>query len=144
MGSGNRTNEHESLATDETSEGELIVCPSCLHNNAQSRGLCEKCGIPIGKYTPFLLFEQTLATGACYRNATSNPRKLIVVIGMWILFLPAVFSALYFLSIASAHLFRSEVFSAEDTSFVIWPFLYGSLSTVILYRTTRNYVKAKK
>lgn len=139
----NGTPKSEAESAEGHVEDELMVCLSCLHENVSGRDLCEKCGAPIGKYTTFMPLERTLAEGVCYRSAVSNPRRPIIVIGIWFLFLPG--SLLLFYSL----------FIVWSIAFHKWPlpsgcgvagsfFFLGLISTAILYRTTSNYIKMKK
>lgn len=121
---------------------ERQVCLSCLHGNIPGLDLCEKCGAPIGKYTTFLPFERTLAEGVCYRSAVSNPRKPIILIGIWILFAPGLLAFLYALFVAKNILLHKWPFPYGAGVAELF-FLYGLISVIILYRTTRNYIKLK-
>ena len=122
---------------------ELQICLSCLHGNVPGRDLCEECGAPIGKYTTFMPFEKTLAEGVCYRSAVSNPRKPIILIGVWFLFAPGLLSLCYSLFIGWSILLSKWSFPygvGVAGSFL----LYGLISVIILYRTTGNYMKLKR
>jgi len=122
---------------------ELQVCLSCLHENSPGRDLCEECGAPIGKYTTFMPFEKTLAEGVCYRSAVSNPRKPIILIGIWFLFAPGLLSLFYSLFIAKNMLLHRWPFP-YGAGVAVPFFLYGLVSAIILWRTTSNYLKLKR
>ncbi len=111
---------------------ELVVCHKCLHENAEFRNFCEKCGAPIGAFTTILPFERIQAEGHAYREASSNPTKPIIVIGIWFLFAPG--AALFF--------YKLYKMVAEKA----WPpdsagLLFGVLSLAILTKTTVNFIK---
>jgi len=115
---------------------DLIVCQKCLHGNADTRNFCEKCGAPIGMFTTTSPFETIQAGGYACSEASSNPSKPIVVVGIWILFTPGVALLLF-------TLFRliTERVWREGTG---WFLFYGTISTVLISKTTINFVKNKK
>ena len=115
---------------------ELIVCHKCLHANEETRDFCEKCGAPIGMYTSTLPFERIQAEGHAYREASSNPTKPIVVIGIWLLFSPGV--ALLFYALFKIITERAW---SED---IAWFLCYGAISVALIGKTTVNFIKKRQ
>jgi hypothetical protein len=106
------------------------LCTSCAAPNRPNADFCVKCGAPISWYSKIGPFESIFAQGFILREATGRPRRLIVVLGIWLIFLPQLFAGLVFIQVAG-------------------PFspLFGSgpalISIVIIWRTTRNYLSEK-
>ena len=118
----------ESEPPDPSEEG--VLCPKCLLANPPSAAFCSDCGAPIGMVTTVDPMQQIYSEGFAYRSAVDGPPRLIVVIGMWMIFGPMALLPLVplFTRIASV-----------DSEEIVYLFL-ALFSIVILYRTTKNYV----
>lgn len=125
------------LPTSESDES--ITCVSCMTPNRPTDALCRKCGYPISS-TAHLDPLQTIQTeGLLLRKALEGRPKLIVLLGVWILFLPVLVvgagSAIYF------------VLNPRGYSDLIF---FGAMlglsyaAFIILYRITRNYFTIRK
>lgn len=106
-----------------------VVCPKCLLRNSASVAFCADCGAPIGKVANVDPMQQIYAEGFGYRSAVEGPPKLIILIGMWLLFGPMAVIAVSMI-IAG----RGELLSTMP---LILMFL---CSTAILYRVSRSYI----
>ena len=106
------------------------LCTSCAAPNEPSADFCAKCGAPISWYSKMGPFESIFAQGFILREAAGRPRRLIVVLGIWLLFLPQAIGGLFFISMGGSPLF-----------------LYGSaislVAIAIIGRTTWNYINEK-
>ncbi len=74
-------------------------------------------------------FESIFAQGFIYREAAQRPRRLIVVLGIWLIFLPQAFTVLAFINMGA-----------------LWPLFGGGISLIaiaIIWRTTSNYLIQK-
>lgn len=122
-----------------TESDETITCVSCMTPNRVTDARCRKCGYPIGS-TVNLDPMQTIQTeGLLLRKALEGRPKLIVLLGVWILFLPVLLvgagGALYF------------VLNPRALSDLIF---FGALlglsyiAFIILYRITKNYLTISK
>ena len=69
---------------EELSEKEL--CLGCLFPNEAGANFCAKCGAPLTSYASTGPFESLFAEGHVYRQAVNQPRRLIVVLGVWVIF----------------------------------------------------------
>src|SRR5690606_24922835 len=67
-------------------EDERQLCLACLAPNDLSAHFCTKCGGPMTSYAAAGPIESILAEGYAYRWAVERPRKLTVVLGVWVLF----------------------------------------------------------
>ena len=108
----------------------LVVCPRCLLRNSPAAAFCKDCGAPIGMVSTVDPIQHILAEGFAYRSAVDGPPRLIVVVGIWLLFAPAVFAALFMLRDGFQDTFPQRLFLL----------LLAVASFVILYRTTKNYI----
>ncbi len=134
--------QEDSLSEDE--DVALPICPRCF-KVMHGRGLfCMNCG---SKYSNLDPYGHVATLGDVYREASSRPRNLITVIAMWIWLGPLaiIFTALFGYGIANpqeiAKSFRS---GNQAIAMVLFVGLFGSLTAcavVLLYRTTRNYLK---
>ncbi len=117
-------------------DGESIVCQQCLCQNETTRDFCKKCGAPIGMLSSTLPLEKIQAEGSAYREASSNPSKPIVVIGVWLLFSPG--AALLFYALFK--IIAERIWSAD----IAWFLCYGAISVALLIKTTSNFIKKRK
>ncbi len=104
--------------------------------NEVSANFCAECGAPLTSYASTGPFEHLFAEGAAYRQAATRPRKLIVVVGVWLIFGAAILTGVEMLSgfgmfneTLVARLFQAPVGVA----------LIG-VSAVMIWKTTRSYL----
>ena len=76
--------EEDSQDGEELDEQQL--CVSCTAPNDPEAHFCLKCGAPLTAYSATGPLERILAEGFIYRQASERPRKLIVVLGVWMIF----------------------------------------------------------
>jgi hypothetical protein len=65
---------------------EKQLCTSCMTPNEPTAHFCIKCGAPLSSFATFAPFERLFAEGFIYRQAVDSPRKMIVVLGIWLIF----------------------------------------------------------
>jgi len=65
---------------------EKQLCTSCTIPNEVNANFCVNCGAPLSSYANIAPFERLFSEGFIYRQAAQNPRKLIVVLGVWLIF----------------------------------------------------------
>ena len=117
-----------------------ILCPSCGKLCSADAQFCPSCRSPITSYASTGPYESIFAEGAAYRSAFNSPSKPIVVIGVWLLFGPAAFSAPIILFDC---LPRISEFEVSDICLIILGAVYSLGGGYILYQTTKNYLKNK-
>lgn len=108
---------------------------SCLHENSELLKFCKECGAPIGAFTTTMPFERIQAEGFAYREASSNPTKPIVLVGMYLIFFPWLIGAW---SMAGYFLYYYDY---------VWGaifFALGLVACLMLLKTTKNYIKNKR
>ena len=111
-------------------ETDTISCPHCIERNSPQSIYCVKCGgplLPIATIGPFEIIE---TQGFALREATNRPKKLIVVIGTWILYFPFVIVTLI------------PAIAEPVLLFVYLPLVL--IPGVLVYKTTRNYIRYKQ
>jgi hypothetical protein len=109
------------------------LCLSCLAANEVSANFCAKCGAPLTSYASTGPFESLFAGGAVYRQAATHPRKLIVVVGVWLIFGTVILSGLTVLNGPLA----GKYFGAAGGLVMI------AVSGAMIWKTTRNYLAWK-
>ena len=105
-----------------------VVCPHCVQANAPSMAFCVYCGAPLGMVSTIDPIQSIYAEGFAYRSAVDGPPKLILLIGMWLLFLPMAGTSLVLLFTMGG-----------PGPGIITPFLFLA-SVGVLFRMTRNYI----
>ena len=111
-------------------ESDNICCPHCLELNNPNSPNCVKCGGPLLAISTIGPFERIETHGFAQREAINRPKRLIVVIGVWLLWFPALLACII------------PVFLDPNAAFVLLPM--SILPIIIIFKTTRNYVKYRK
>ncbi len=124
----NTHSELEPDTMDEHEEHEL--CTQCLTGNQPGSDFCCKCGAPLSAYAAIGPFERLFAEGHVYRRASEQPQRLIVVVGMWI-----IFGGMALGGAAVA----AMGFESGDAVSILPGLALLTFSAVIITKTTRNY-----
>lgn len=134
---------------DESGDEEAIVlCTACGRRQVGSPHLCEYCGAPLtahGSTDPVLgIFSR----GFAVRQATTNPRRPIVVIGIWLWMAPLLLLGLLMASMALSGILHGlregrwgQVSGATLGLLAMSAFVY--IPFTILWRTTEAYFREK-
>ena len=117
---------------------ECIVCPSCAAPVGVNEVFCPVCRAPISLLANTDPLQRIYAEGYLYRKAVETKPKLIVVVGIWIIFAPVLLVALFIVI--------SMIFNGMGSGFGGFIFFWiavalGGFSAVILFRVTKNYIK---
>lgn len=112
----------------------IDLCPSCLQGVPYPDTLCPHCGAPVCGTAGMAPWERTLAEGFIYRSAVANPRKRIVLTGVWLLFFPSLITGCVLAWMQSRSGFYGPV------AFLL-PIFQIVVSTAVLYQTTMNYYR---
>lgn len=113
---------------------ERELCRACLAPNPPGATFCRDCGAPLSSYAATGPFESLFAEGHVYRSAVERPHKLIVLLGVWVIFGLLAAGGLMLLLLAREG--RSFI------AFLIAAFMLLA-SVVILWRTTRNFLRSR-
>jgi ribosomal protein L40E len=125
-----------------------VLCPGCGAQNGTSSRFCRKCGAPLAWQATVDPVASIFAEGYAARQAASKPQSLLVVIGVWLWFLPiGLFGVIGI--ITSVVYFVMGLLSLD--LFVIAPTPLGLLVSVVfvyislrmLYKTTSNYLRGQ-
>lgn len=111
------------------------MCPSCLTLNDEFAAFCRKCRTPIGAVATLDPMQTIQTEGFLFRKAIGGRPKPIVLVGVWILFLPVMGVGSYF----AVHL----IVNRKDFSdfFFFWGAMgLAYIGFVVLYRTTKNFL----
>lgn len=109
-----------------------IVCPSCLLSNHPASPFCADCGAPIGNYAAIDPIQRIYAEGFAYRSAVTGPPKVIILVGMWLVFSPLLVMGYYGLA--------SEIHILEKIIY-LGGFL---IAAAILFRVTLNFIVKRR
>jgi hypothetical protein len=128
----------------DSSEQPLLLCTACGKQQATPADLCQFCGAPL---TPFASSDWVMAPqarGFAAYQATHEPRKLIVVVGMWIWMVPMFGTGLWFTVVGMWHLKRALQVDGAERFFTVFSIFLGIgfmwLSAAILYRSTSRFL----
>ncbi|WP_367873991.1 hypothetical protein [Luteolibacter sp. Populi] len=116
------------------------ICLNCMAPYGPLMDFCAGCGAPLTSFASTQPFERTLAEGYAYRQAVESPRKLIVVAGIWLIFVP--------MAIAGAGLltnvrWQSFPGSPESAFAACGSLARLAVSGIIIARTTWAYYSGK-
>jgi hypothetical protein len=118
--------------------GEEQLCTGCTTPNEPTAHFCVKCGAPLSSYATFAPFERQFSEGFIYRDAANHPRKLIVVLGVWLIFGTMAVAGVFFLGFSS---------QGENMSRILWALLGSAtiaVSGTMIWKTTRNFLARKQ
>lgn len=116
-------------------DNKSIACPSCLSPNQSSAINCRVCGASMAGNQTLDPLGAIQGEGAMWRGATTGRPKPIVLIVVWLVFLPVLV-----ISIGSAvNMFRAGNGMSEFLFFLMF-IAFAFVAIVFLFRTTRNYL----
>ncbi len=119
-----KTNE----SSPESSEKQL--CTSCTTPNEPDVNFCAKCGAPLSSYATIGPFERLFAEGFIYRQAAEQPRHLIVVLGVWLIFGAIAMGGITLLMMGGG---KDGLFGLTGVAMLV-------LSLLMIWRTTQSYL----
>jgi ribosomal protein L40E len=120
------------------------LCLHCVTPHDPTADFCRSCGAPLTSFAATLPFERTLAEGFAYRQAVEQPRKLIVVAGIWF-----IFGLMGLTGFSMLHLTLPELLlSREGSPLLLLGTTLGGLamlavSAIIIIRCTMNFLRRK-
>ncbi|MCE9606474.1 MAG: zinc finger Ran-binding domain-containing protein [Planctomycetia bacterium] len=126
-----------------------VVCLSCGWVNSPHKNYCVACGAPITAHAVNDAFDTIKTSGWTYRKVQEAPRSLIVVLGVWFLFLPLAICCGVLLLQFLGELLRGRwpANAMEQLIFfVLYPLVVGVgayVSTTIIRRTTQGYLQER-
>ena len=124
-------NEHQ-ITVDSSPEpnGEQL-CLSCLSANDRSAHFCRKCGAQLTSLAATAPFVSIFAEGHALRQAVERPHKLIVVLGIWIIFGMIMLASMVLILMGKR----------LGLQYVLVGVFFLPVSVIIIWRATRSYLK---
>lgn len=128
---------------DESRRGSpLILCSSCGKPQPDGEHLCRDCGSPLTAFAHTDPVMGVLTRGFAAHQATTNPRKLIVVVGMWLWLFPLLIIGLCLVCGGSVGVglgdFWLGILVLAIGALLVW------ISATILWRTTFSYLRQQR
>jgi hypothetical protein len=132
---------NENFPIKEMTGQESFLCPSCAYPVPVTDVFCRKCNSPIGLLTSPDPIQQAHMEGFVYAKALDRRPKLVVVIGVWLLFFP-VFGFAAFGTIALLVNFTNNGLMGAVMFLLAVIVLYYSAK--MLFIVTKNYFKKRE
>lgn len=120
---------------DAAPDGESALCLVCLFPNVPDVNWCKRCGAPMGPTTSIVPTDAALSMGYVYRGAVQNRPKPVLLIGVWVLFLPGLMGNGFVLW----YVFRGEIVGIKGVAALWLALAGGALCAVMLYRVSKKY-----
>lgn len=121
--------------TDSPQEGEeQELCTQCMVGNPPGSHFCRECGAPLSSYAATGPFESLFAEGHLYRRAVEQPQRLVVVLGIWLIF---------GLMASGGALLLATSWNPVNYPGVLTGIGMLAISVVLIARTTRNYIERR-
>jgi len=118
-----------------------------MRENPLSAPFCHNCGMPIGMIATIDPIQQIYSTGWVYRRVISGGRWPLGLVGMWLIFGPAILITPFLVGSSVTVLAAPHELgrSWAETIFIwsVWLFLIG-LYPCILYRSTKSYIRHRQ
>ncbi|MBC8002376.1 MAG: hypothetical protein H7X97_07285 [Opitutaceae bacterium] len=124
----------EPASEPSTESDEQQLCTSCLCPNEPLANFCIQCGAPISSYAATGPFEHLFAEGHMYRQAVERPHRLIVVLGIWLMFGMMALGGIGIIAMGRTSTIGYSIVGA---------FLLA-ISLMMIWKTTRNYLTRKQ
>jgi len=115
---------------------EACICPFCLFPNLPDREWCKNCGTPFNT-SAMGPFESALAAGPMWRGVVRGRPRPIVLITIWIWFLPPFVFGVVAIFLGMIAVLTGRFSEAPLT---LVGFFYLVISASMLFRVTRNYL----
>lgn len=132
------------LEEPSTESFENELCIHCLKPNIPLIKFCRHCRAPVHPLAAWCPYEKVYATGFIWRAAANKPRKMIVLIGIYLYFLPTFLFNILMLR----ELLRGPYFEyAHRLNIVITltPMIAYTLVTLLMMiKTTSNYLNNRR
>jgi hypothetical protein len=109
---------------------EQELCVQCMTGNRPGSHFCRNCGAPLSSYAATGPFESLFAEGHLYRRAAEQPQRLIVVVGIWVIF---------GLAAAGGTLMAVMTWDTGNPFELLVGLGLTAVSVLLIWKTTKNY-----
>jgi len=119
----------------------LPMCTSCGSMQEGNGHFCEKCGAPLTQHAHSDYVLGIQSRGFALHQATTNPKKLIVVLGIWLWVGPSLAFCLFLFVIGLVGVFQGEGMASRIliAASGVGIALFGT----ILFRTTTAWLEQR-
>ncbi|MFL6467719.1 MAG: hypothetical protein ACJ72Z_07150 [Pyrinomonadaceae bacterium] len=116
---------------------ERLVCASCGRLIGVSDAYCPDCMAPTGGVSNLDPMQAIVSEGRLFSRATEGRQKPIVLIGVWILFLPFVLVG----GFSAISILRQGLGSGFENFIFFWGAIgLAFIGFTVLYKVTTNYL----
>lgn len=122
----------DSTPVPDSAQEEEELCTQCMTGNRPGTHFCSKCGAPLSSYAATGPFESLFAEGHLYRRAAEQPQRLVVVLGIWLIF---------GIMAAGGALLLATSWNPVNYPGVLTGIGMLAISVALIAKTTRNYFK---
>jgi len=113
---------------------ETAICRKCMAPNVSSDEKCSECGAALRDVNYLDPMGSLFDQGASYATAVYRPTKLLQVVTVWVLSIPALIGALFGI-LAATDMSGSQGF------IFFWIFIgIAAIAVAAMYRVTKNYI----
>lgn len=127
-------------------QDDKVVCLTCGCANYPRAHFCIECDAPLSAHAVNDPFDTIKSTGWAYRRAQQSPRSLVIVVGIWLLFLPLAIICAVELLTTLPHAV-AELRGAKDRGlflgFLLLMIAGLYISSTIIRRTTVGYLQER-
>tara|TARA_R110002111_G_scaffold154256_2_gene221212 strand:+ start:338 stop:814 length:477 start_codon:yes stop_codon:yes gene_type:complete len=128
----------------DTEPEEEMLCPHCLRPTDPISHFCNHCAGPTSMHSSIDPMGQVYSMGHAYRNSTDRPTKFVTVLGIWLIFSPLMVPLLFVIITIPWTWLRYGEGDFNSIYALIFGLGLGSLYGLIIYKTTRSYLKHKQ
>lgn len=122
---------------DQTAE--VIVCPACGLQIGAANVFCPNCGAPLSLLAHVDPIQSIRTEGLMYAKAIDAKPKFIILVGIWVIFLPVLIGSL----MLSGSIIIGGIGSGMSGFIFFWAGIaLAAVSFVMLFKVTRNYFRA--
>ena len=114
------------------------LCIHCLKPVGEHAAFCIHCRAPLGFLAGSVSYYSVIAEGFIYRTAVQQPKRLSVVIGVWVIFGFMAISGAF--SVYAFHLWAEYYKEWIVTYFQLMYGLYSVIGVSAIYQSTMNYL----
>lgn len=129
--------EAESPEVEEEYLDDPVLCVHCTKTIPWDANLCVHCKAPQNFIASTDPYQRIHAEGFILRTAAENPRSWLTLIGIWLIYLPTLFTLCFF---ATSTATLAGAAGLEMIVLLAW----GLLSLGLIARTTWNFVRLRR